>query len=88
MIASPRLLLLDEPLAAVDVGARGDLRALLRREVASFAGPCLLVAHDPVDALTLADRVVIVEDGVVVQSGAPEESAAARSAPTRPTWSA
>jgi molybdate transport system ATP-binding protein len=73
LIAAPRLLLLDEPLAAVDVGARGELRALLRREVAAFAGPCLLVAHDPVDALTLADGVVILEAGAVVQTGTPEE---------------
>jgi molybdate transport system ATP-binding protein len=73
LVAGPRLLLLDEPLAAVDVGARADLRALLRRETAAFAGPCIVVAHDPVDALTLADRVAVLERGRVVQTGTPEE---------------
>ncbi len=69
----PRLLLLDEPLAAVDVSARADLRALLREVVASFEGPCVLVVHDPVDALTLADRVAILEHGELVQVGTADE---------------
>lgn len=73
LATAPRLLLLDEPLAAVDVGARPGLRAALREVIRSFEGPCVLVAHDPVDALTLADRVAIVEDGRVVQTGTPED---------------
>ncbi|MGZ8565766.1 MAG: ABC transporter ATP-binding protein [Actinomycetota bacterium] len=77
----PRLLLLDEPLAAVDVSARGDLRALLREVVASFEGPCVLVVHDPVDALTLADRVAILERGELVQVGTADE---VRRAPATP----
>jgi molybdate transport system ATP-binding protein len=73
LAAEPRVLLLDEPLAAVDVGARAELRQLLRREIQGFDGPCLLIAHDPVDALTLADEVVILEVGRVVQRGSPAE---------------
>jgi molybdate transport system ATP-binding protein len=69
----PRLLLLDEPLSAVDVGARADLRQLLREVTVGFAGPCILVAHDPVDALTLADRIAILEGGRPVQTGTPDE---------------
>jgi molybdate transport system ATP-binding protein len=69
----PRLLLLDEPLSAVDVRARMDLRRLLREVTSGFAGPCILVAHDPVDALTLADRIAILEAGRLVQTGTPDE---------------
>jgi molybdate transport system ATP-binding protein len=73
LAARPRLLLLDEPLAAVDVAARSELRSLLRDITASFAGPCILVAHDPIDALTLAGRVTIIEAGLVSQTGSVEE---------------
>jgi molybdate transport system ATP-binding protein len=69
----PRLLLLDEPLSAVDVSARADLRTLLREVVAAFEGPCVLVVHDPVDALTLADRVAILEAGELIQIGTADE---------------
>jgi molybdate transport system ATP-binding protein len=69
LATDPRLLLLDEPLAALDVGTRGDVRRDLRRHLATFDGVRLLVTHDPVDAYTLAERVVILEAGRVVQSG-------------------
>ncbi len=69
LATEPRLLLLDEPLAALDVGTRGEVRRDLRRHLATFDGVRLLVTHDPVDAYTLADRVVILESGRVVQSG-------------------
>jgi molybdate transport system ATP-binding protein len=65
----PRLLLLDEPLAALDAATRVDVRRELRRHLTEFQGSAVLVTHDPVDAYTLADRVVIVEHGHVVQDG-------------------
>jgi molybdate transport system ATP-binding protein len=65
----PRLLLLDEPLSALDVATRAEIRRELRRQLASFGGIRLLVTHDPIDALALADRLVVVEHGRVVQSG-------------------
>jgi molybdate transport system ATP-binding protein len=65
----PRLLLLDEPLAALDQSARGAVRRDLRVQLASFPGARLLVTHDPLDAAALADRLVILEDGKVVQAG-------------------
>ena len=65
----PRVLLLDEPLAALDVSVRGDLRRDLRRHLDSFDGMSVLVTHDPVDAYALADRVVILESGVITQQG-------------------
>ena len=69
----PRVLLLDEPLSALDAQARPAVRADLRRHLDSFPGARLLVTHDPVEALVLADRLVVVEDGRVVQAGRPDE---------------
>jgi molybdate transport system ATP-binding protein len=67
------VLLLDEPLSALDARTRLTVRAELRRHLAEFAGSTVLVTHDPVDAMALADRVVVVEDGGVVQAGTPAE---------------
>jgi molybdate transport system ATP-binding protein len=69
LATEPRLLLLDEPLAALDVGTRGDVRRDLRRHLSTFDGVRLLVTHDPVDAHSLAERVVILEAGHIVQTG-------------------
>ncbi|MCU7725504.1 ABC transporter ATP-binding protein [Actinoplanes sp. KI2] len=69
LAAEPKLLLLDEPLAALDARTRLETRAQLRGHLASFPGATVLVTHDPLDALMLADRLVIVEDGAIVQSG-------------------
>jgi molybdate transport system ATP-binding protein len=65
----PKLLLLDEPLAALDARTRLDTRAELHRHLAAHDGATLIVTHDPLDALVLADRLVIVEDGRIVQEG-------------------
>lgn len=65
----PRALLLDEPLSALDAEARLAVRRTLRRHLGTFAGPCLLVTHDPVEAAALADRLLVVEAGRVVQTG-------------------
>ena len=65
----PRVLLLDEPLAALDARTRPHTRAELRRHLATFPGARLLVTHDPVDALVLADRLVVLEEGRVTQAG-------------------
>ena len=69
LATEPRLLLLDEPLAALDAGTRGEVRRDLRRHLTTFDGVRLLVTHDPVDAYALADRVVILEAGRIVQTG-------------------
>ena len=67
----PRLLLLDEPLAALDASARGPVRRDLRRHLASFPGIRIVITHDPLEAVALADRLVILEHGRVVQTGSP-----------------
>jgi molybdate transport system ATP-binding protein len=69
LASEPKVLLLDEPLAALDAATRVEVRRELRRHLTGFAGSAVLVTHDPVDAYTLADRVVIVENGHVVQDG-------------------
>ncbi len=73
LVLEPRLLLLDEPLAALDAGARAALRRDLRRHLSSYDGTCLIVTHDPLEAMTLAERLVVIEDGVVTQTGSPEQ---------------
>ncbi|MEU8272483.1 ABC transporter ATP-binding protein [Sphaerisporangium sp. NPDC049002] len=71
----PRVLLLDEPLAALDPHTRLPVRARLRDHLTGFTGACLLVTHDPVDAMALADRLIVIEDGHLVQEGTPSEVA-------------
>jgi len=73
LVGDPALLLLDEPLSALDARTRLVVRAELRRHLAAFGGSTVLVTHDPVDAMALADRVVVVEDGRAVQTGTPAE---------------
>jgi len=75
LATDPALLLLDEPLAALDARTRLTVRAELRRHLAAFGGSTVLVSHDPIDAMALSDRVVVVEDGRVVQEGTPAEVA-------------
>ena len=71
----PAVLLLDEPMAALDAGARLDVRRFLRDHLADFAGPVVLVTHDPLEAMVLADRLLVIEQGRLVQVGAPAEVA-------------
>ncbi|WP_035843356.1 ABC transporter ATP-binding protein [Kitasatospora azatica] len=71
----PRLLLLDEPLAALDARTRLDVRSQLRKHLAEFEAVAVLVTHDPLDAMVLADRLVVIEDGAQVQAGTPQEVA-------------
>jgi molybdate transport system ATP-binding protein len=73
LVTDPALLLLDEPLSALDARTRLSVRAELHRHLREFAGSTVLVTHDPVDAMALADRVVVLEDGRVVQAGTPAD---------------
>jgi len=75
LAGAPSLLLLDEPLASLDVDTRQQVRSELRHHLAAFDGPAVVVTHDPLEALTLGDVLVIVEDGVVTQQGTPAEVA-------------
>ncbi|MFP5487691.1 MAG: ABC transporter ATP-binding protein [Acidimicrobiia bacterium] len=69
LATDPRVLLLDEPLAALDAGTRRQVRRDLRRHLDGFDGVRVLVTHDPVDAYTLADHVAVLDHGGLVQRG-------------------
>lgn len=71
LATGPRLLLLDEPLAALDVATRAEVRRDIRTHLSSFRGIRLLVTHDPLEAVALADRLIVIEHGRVIQSGSP-----------------
>ncbi|MGC5016440.1 ABC transporter ATP-binding protein [Streptosporangium sp. DT93] len=75
LAVGPRLLLMDEPLAALDAHTRLEIRSRLRHHLADFDGATVLVTHDPLDAMVLADHLVVIESGTVVQQGPPVEVA-------------
>ena len=73
LASEPEVLLLDEPLTAVDAAATTELRRFLGRHLGEFGGPTVLVTHEPLDALMLCDEVVVLDAGRTVQTGAPAE---------------
>jgi molybdate transport system ATP-binding protein len=75
LAADPGLLLLDEPLSSLDVGVAMALRVELARHLADFGGVSLLVTHDALDAMTVANRVLVIDDGQVAQEGSPADVA-------------
>ncbi|MGD9957763.1 sulfate/molybdate ABC transporter ATP-binding protein [Nocardioides sp.] len=75
LATEPQLLLLDEPMAGLDVKVATALRIELAHHLASYAGITLLITHDAIDALTIADRVLVLDAGSVAQYGTPSEVA-------------
>ena len=73
LVTEPDLLLLDEPLSALDVTTRVQLRRALKEHLEGFPGPRLLITHDPTEAFLLADEIHIIEQGRVTQFGSGEE---------------
>ncbi len=73
LVTDPAMLLLDEPMAALDVRTRGEVRAFLSQHLASFSGPRLLITHDPSEALEMADEICVLEGGRITQTGSPDE---------------
>lgn len=76
LLVEPRLLLLDEPMAALDVAARRRTRELLARQLADEPVPALVVTHDARDVRALAGTVYVMERGRILQRGTPAELAA------------
>jgi molybdate transport system ATP-binding protein len=75
LAADPRFLLLDEPLSALDAKTRLEVRTQLRSHIEQFTGPVLLITHDPLEAMIMADRLLVIENGRVVQQGSPAQVA-------------
>jgi molybdate transport system ATP-binding protein len=73
LVTEPALLLLDEPFAALDVSARTELRHVLAEHLDAFAGPRLLITHDPTEAFLLADDISVIEHGSITQAGSADE---------------
>jgi molybdate transport system ATP-binding protein len=73
LVIEPKLLLLDEPLSALDISTRTSMRRVLSRHLRDFAGPRLLITHDPTEAFLLADEIHVLENGVVTQVGSAED---------------
>ena len=69
LAAEPDVLLLDEPLSGLDVAAAAAMRSVLRRVLARDGRSAVLITHDVLDVVTLADRVVVIEDGRVAECG-------------------
>jgi putative spermidine/putrescine transport system ATP-binding protein len=73
LVFGPRALLLDEPLSALDAGTRAAMREEIRRIQRAQNIATLLITHDQDEALSLADRIVLMNEGRIVQSGSPHE---------------
>ena len=69
----PRVLLLDEPLSALDAKVRAELRDEIRQVQRALGIPTLMVTHDQEEALALADKIICMNHGIVVQAGTPED---------------
>lgn len=73
LVVRPRILLLDEPLSALDARIRRSLRQQIRAIQQHLELTTLFVTHDQEEALTLSDRVFLMDRGHIVQSGSPEQ---------------
>jgi molybdate transport system ATP-binding protein len=73
LVTDPKLLLLDEPLAALDVSTKTDVRRLLRTTLRQSSAANILVTHDLLDAVALGDRMIVIENGGIVQTGTPAD---------------
>lgn len=75
LVTKPKVLLLDEPLSALDVSTRSRVRMELKELLKKLSIPTIIVTHDFEDARVLADKVAVMDQGIIIQSGTQEEIA-------------
>ncbi|MFK7992537.1 MAG: ABC transporter ATP-binding protein [Granulosicoccus sp.] len=73
LVRDPAIFLMDEPLSSLDAKLRGDLRIELKRIQKELGATLLYVTHDQIEAMTMADRIGILNDGELIQLGAPRD---------------
>ena len=73
IVRNPRIFLFDEPLSNLDAQLRDEMRGEIKRLHQEIATTMIYVTHDQIEAMTLADRIVLMRDGVIEQQGAPLE---------------
>lgn len=73
VVTEPEVLLMDEPFSQIDAMLKSELRGDIKRMAQYLGITILLVSHDPLDGLSLADKMVILKDGMVVESGHPRQ---------------
>ncbi|MCE2392023.1 MAG: ABC transporter ATP-binding protein [Proteobacteria bacterium] len=73
LATEPRVLLLDEPLSALDAETRSATRSFLQRQLAGFPGVRIAITHDPAEAAVLGERWLVLENGRITQQGTPGE---------------
>ncbi|SDD18281.1 multiple sugar transport system ATP-binding protein [Paracoccus isoporae] len=73
IVRNPDVFLFDEPLSNLDAKLRGQMRTEIKRLHARLGSTVVYVTHDQIEAMTLADRIVIMRDGLIEQAGSPDE---------------
>lgn len=73
MVMKPKILLLDEPLSALDGAIKESIKSKIKEIAREFSLTTIIVTHDPEEALTLSDKVLIINDGEIAQYGTPKE---------------
>ncbi|MDB6002381.1 MAG: transporter related [Rhizobacter sp.] len=73
MVRNPKVFLFDEPLSNLDAKLRGEVRTEIKALSQQLKTTMIFVTHDQIEAMTMADRIVVLKDGVVQQFGTPEE---------------
>lgn len=73
MVMKPKILLLDEPLGALDGVIKESIKSKIKEIAREFSLTTIIVTHDPEEALTLSDKVLIINDGEIAQYGTPKE---------------
>ncbi|MNH90422.1 Trehalose import ATP-binding protein SugC [compost metagenome] len=73
IVRDPQVFLMDEPLSNLDAKLRGQMRAEITKLVKRLETTCIYVTHDQIEAMTMGDRIVVMQDGLIQQAASPEE---------------